>query len=73
MLIVDCGLQALEMGAVGVISQIELEGADVPVIVVPDSDDALSRLAEAFYNFPSKKMTVVGITGAPSPSLHASL
>ena len=36
--------------------------------MMPDVPEALSRLAVAFYNAPSEKMTVIGVIGA----LHAS-
>ena len=38
----------------------------VPVIQLPDPWAALGRLGAAFYNEPSQKMTVVGVTGQPS-------
>ena len=37
----------------------------VPVIQLPDPWEALGRLGAAFYNEPSQKMTVVGVTGEP--------
>ena len=47
------------------------EIADLPggteVLMMPDVPEALSRLAVAFYNAPSEKMTVIGVIGA----LHA--
>lgn len=43
--------------------------ADLPggteVLMMPDVPEALSRLAVAFYNAPSEKMTVIGVIGAP--------
>ena len=45
------------------------EIADLPggtqVLMMPDVPEALSRLAVAFYNAPSEKMTVIGVIGAP--------
>ena len=53
-------------GAVAVVADRPLEGLEgVPVVVMPDVPSALSRLAVAFYNAPSEKMTVVGVVGAP--------
>jgi len=35
----------------------------VPLLEVPDARRALSRLAAAFYGFPARRLTVVGVTG----------
>lgn len=60
---------ALERGAVAIVAQ---RGADfdldattrrVPVVLVPDSREALARLAARFYNFPSHRLRLIGITG----------
>ncbi len=57
--------QAVARGAVAVVADRPLEGLEgVPVVVMPDVPGALSRLAVAFYNAPSEKMTVVGVVGA---------
>jgi UDP-N-acetylmuramoyl-L-alanyl-D-glutamate--2,6-diaminopimelate ligase len=37
--------------------------AGVPAIVVADTRVAASKLADAFYDFPSRDLIVVGITG----------
>ena len=36
---------------------------EVPLILVPDAEEALHRLATSFYNDPSQKMTVIAIAG----------
>jgi UDP-N-acetylmuramoyl-L-alanyl-D-glutamate--2,6-diaminopimelate ligase len=58
-------LQALRQGAIAVVaeqkSSAEAEGA--PLIVVDDSRKALALLADAFYNHPSEKLKLVGVTG----------
>jgi len=55
---------AIEAGAKVVVLQ---KDRDLPVsvlkVVVPDSRYALAALANKFYNFPSKKMKMIGITG----------
>ncbi len=53
---------ALSNGAAAVVAQKPL-AVDVPVLRVDDSRDALARIATAFYGHPSRRMTVVGITG----------
>ena len=59
-------MQAVERGAVAVVAARDI--ADLPggteVLMMPDVPEALSRLAVAFYNAPSEKMTVIGVIGA---------
>ena len=58
--------QAVGQGAVAVVAE---ESAsvevvpDIPVIRVPDSRKALARLAAKFYDYPSRRIKLVGITG----------
>lgn len=56
--------QAIRAGAVAVVMEERLEvPPDVTAIVVPDSARALSQIADAFYDFPSRALRVAGITG----------
>lgn len=60
-------LQAIENGAVAVLGP-EVEGSEnsplsVPVIQLPNPREAMGRLGAAFYNEPSQKMTIVGVSG----------
>lgn len=56
--------KSLECGAVAIISEkkhcLDIE---IPQIIVRDSREALSSLSSCFYDNPSKKINVVGITG----------
>ncbi|MDJ0808951.1 MAG: UDP-N-acetylmuramoyl-L-alanyl-D-glutamate--2,6-diaminopimelate ligase [Desulfobacterales bacterium] len=54
--------KALANGAAAVVAQKPLT-VDVPVLRVDDSRAALAKIATAFYGHPSRRMTVVGITG----------
>jgi len=54
--------QAVERGAVAIVAQKGIE-ADVPVIKVRDTMRAMAILANAFYDNPTVKMHMVGITG----------
>ena len=57
-------LQAIERGAVAIVAAQEFEDPlEVPLILVPDADEALHRLGTSFYNDPSQKMTVIAIAG----------
>ncbi len=53
---------ALANGAAAVVAQKPLT-VDAPVLRIEDSRAALARIATAFYDHPSRRMTVVGITG----------
>lgn len=55
---------AIANGAVAVVLQKDMDLPDSVIkIVVPDSRYALALLANKFYNFPSKQMKMVGVTG----------
>ncbi|QUH19714.1 Mur ligase family protein [Alkaliphilus sp. B6464] len=54
--------QAIENGAVAAIVEEFQEGISIPQYVVENSRIALARLGAAFYNNPSKKMKMIGIT-----------
>ncbi|MFQ5886276.1 MAG: Mur ligase domain-containing protein, partial [Anaerolineae bacterium] len=36
---------------------------DLPLIVVPNSRQALAHLAAAWYRFPSRRLRLIGVTG----------
>ncbi len=63
--------EALGRGAGGLVVQADrrdcwgrlVEEASVPLLEVPDTRRALSRLAAAFYGFPAQRLAVVGVTG----------
>ena len=64
-----CVHEALQRGATAVIASDAFEAEEdmeVPVMLLPDCLDAQQRLAIAFYDNPSTKMTVVGVTGKHS-------
>ncbi|KGA96553.1 UDP-N-acetylmuramoylalanyl-D-glutamate--2,6-diaminopimelate ligase [Alkalihalobacillus alcalophilus ATCC 27647 = CGMCC 1.3604] len=55
--------EACERGAVAVLGEAKSIQIDIPYYSVPDSRRALSRLSAAFYQFPTNKHKVIGITG----------
>ena len=56
--------QALENGAVAVVAQKPSKlSSSAPLIEVEDTRRALAALAASFYDHPSEKLVVVGITG----------
>ncbi|MEH7299584.1 UDP-N-acetylmuramoyl-L-alanyl-D-glutamate--2,6-diaminopimelate ligase [Neobacillus drentensis] len=58
----DFAESAVENGAVAVLAERPL-AIDVPVILVKDTTRSMSVLADAFYEQPTKKLHLIGITG----------
>lgn len=58
----DFAADAVSRGAAAVIAQRPLD-LPVPVIVVKDSVRAMAVLGDYFYNHPTQKLTLIGITG----------
>ena len=54
--------EAINHGALAIVSE-QLLDVDVPVILVRSSVRALSLLVNAFYDQPTSKMTLIGVTG----------
>jgi UDP-N-acetylmuramoyl-L-alanyl-D-glutamate--2,6-diaminopimelate ligase len=54
---------ALAAGAAAVVGTKPLEGLQVPYLQVDDSRMALPHLAAAFYGYPARKLTMIGVTG----------
>ncbi|HLP05322.1 MAG TPA: UDP-N-acetylmuramoyl-L-alanyl-D-glutamate--2,6-diaminopimelate ligase [Paludibacter sp.] len=66
---------AIGNGAVAIICEIipaELDSS-VAYIKVPDSLDALGKMASAWYGFPSSGLTLVGVTGTNGKTTIATL
>ena len=54
---------AIAAGAAAVVGEIELDSLPVPYVQVKKARDVLGLLAAAYYDFPSRKLAVIGITG----------
>jgi UDP-N-acetylmuramoyl-L-alanyl-D-glutamate--2,6-diaminopimelate ligase len=65
--------QAVERGAVAIVSEQPIDGIPVPVLQVGDARLALAELAADFHGHPSEKMRVVGITGTNGKTTTAHL
>lgn len=55
--------QAMSLGALGVLSDQPLEDCKIPVYVVEDLKLRLADLAGWFYDYPSHKLKLIGVTG----------
>ncbi|MDR2499038.1 MAG: UDP-N-acetylmuramoyl-L-alanyl-D-glutamate--2,6-diaminopimelate ligase [Tannerellaceae bacterium] len=65
---------AIRKGAVAVVCErIPNEMPEVPCIVVADSADALGKIMSAWYDNPSSKLRLVGVTGTNGKTTTATL
>lgn len=62
--------KAIEKGAKAVIHSKELETyqKDITYIKVPNTRETMSPVAASFYDYPSKKLCVIGVTGTEGKS-----
>lgn len=58
----DYASQAIDKGAVAILCEKELS-VDVPQIVVKDTRYAMAFISDLFYQHPSHKLKVIGVTG----------
>jgi UDP-N-acetylmuramoyl-L-alanyl-D-glutamate--2,6-diaminopimelate ligase len=65
--------QALTNGAVAVVAERVPPGLEVPCAVVPDGRQALAHLSAAWHGFPTRWLTVVGVTGTDGKTTTCNL
>jgi UDP-N-acetylmuramoyl-L-alanyl-D-glutamate--2,6-diaminopimelate ligase len=65
--------QAIVNGAVAILGTENLLNLKVPYVQVENSRKALSYLASAYYDHPSHKMVVIGVTGTDGKTTTVSL
>ncbi|MEN2454415.1 Mur ligase family protein, partial [Bacillus sp. JR_15] len=59
----DYAEKAVKSGAAAIVAEHPLNITEVPVIIVKHSQRALARIADAFYEQPTHKLNLIGITG----------
>jgi len=64
---------AIHKGAVAIVGQRLVEGLSVPYLQVPDSREALAYLSAGFYDYPARKLTVIGVTGTDGKTTTTNL
>jgi UDP-N-acetylmuramoyl-L-alanyl-D-glutamate--2,6-diaminopimelate ligase len=64
---------AISGGATAVVGEKMLEGLAIPYIRVEDARQSLSWLAAAFYGYPARKLTVIGVTGTDGKTTTCNL
>jgi UDP-N-acetylmuramoyl-L-alanyl-D-glutamate--2,6-diaminopimelate ligase len=65
--------EAMAKGAAAVVGEQPLTGLAVPYIQVENSRQALAYLAAAFYGYPARKLTMIGITGTDGKTTTTNL
>ncbi len=65
--------QAIANGASAVAGERDFPGLDVPYVRLGDARATVSWLAAAYYGWPGRKMTVMGVTGTDGKTTTASL
>src|SRR5688572_16993958 len=65
--------QAVENGAAAVVGERQLDGLAVPYIRVENSRQSLTFLSAAFYDWPGRKLTVIGVTGTDGKTTTSNL
>ncbi|WP_394679206.1 UDP-N-acetylmuramoyl-L-alanyl-D-glutamate--2,6-diaminopimelate ligase [uncultured Exiguobacterium sp.] len=55
--------QAIENGAVAILAERSFSDCPIPVITVPDTKRLAGQVANRFYDHPSQKIRVYGVTG----------
>src|SRR3954451_6330454 len=59
----DFAVSAVKNGAAAILSERPLALLDIPVLIVKDTTRAMAVLADVFYEQPTKKLQLIGITG----------
>jgi UDP-N-acetylmuramoyl-L-alanyl-D-glutamate--2,6-diaminopimelate ligase len=64
---------AVDQGAAAVVGTQSLEDMPVPYLQVEDSRRALAELSAAFFGFPTRELTVIGVTGTDGKTTTSNL
>src|SRR5258706_680441 len=65
--------KAIDNGASAVVGDRDISGLSVPYIRLENSRQALTYLAAAFYDWPARKLTVIGVTGTDGKTTTTNL
>jgi UDP-N-acetylmuramoyl-L-alanyl-D-glutamate--2,6-diaminopimelate ligase len=69
----DYAAQAVAAGALAVVAEREIAGLEAPQLIVPRTRDALADAADEWFNRPSERLRVIGITGTDGKTTTAFL
>jgi len=65
--------EAISKGAVAVIGERRVSISEVPYLITGNSRLVLAHLAATYYGFPSRKLTVIGVTGTDGKTTTVNL
>lgn len=65
--------KAVENGAAAVVGEQELSGLSVPYIRLDNPRRALTWVAASFFNWPGRRLTVIGVTGTDGKTTTTNL
>lgn len=65
--------KAIENGAAAIIGDKDLSGLSIPYVRLENPRQSLTWLAAAFYNWPARKLTVIGVTGTDGKTTTSNL
>jgi UDP-N-acetylmuramoyl-L-alanyl-D-glutamate--2,6-diaminopimelate ligase len=65
--------KAIDNGAIAVVGDRDISGLSVPYIRLENPRRALTWIAAAFYNWPGRKLTVIGVTGTDGKTTTTNL
>jgi UDP-N-acetylmuramoyl-L-alanyl-D-glutamate--2,6-diaminopimelate ligase len=65
--------KAIENGAAAVVGEREISGLSVPYIRLDNPRRALTWIAAAFYNWPGRRLRVIGVTGTDGKTTTTNL
>jgi len=65
--------KAIDNGAVAIVGDRDINGFSVPYIRLENARQALTHLAAAFYEWPARKLTVIGVTGTDGKTTTTNL
>ncbi len=65
--------KAIENGAVAVVGEKNISGLQIPYVHVENTRQALTWIAASFYDFPARRLTVIGVTGTDGKTTTCNL
>ena len=65
--------KAIENGAVAILGEKNISGLKAPYVQVENTRQALTWIAASFYDFPARKLTVIGVTGTDGKTTTCNL
>ena len=68
----DYVIDAISNGAVAIVASKKID-VEVPVVYVDDTNDELAKVCSKFYDYPQKKLSMIGVTGTNGKTGVASL